>query len=291
MSHLWASVDHESASREPAIRWRIDGTPAAQIPNAPSIWTQAPLAWAIGMSSSNGSNAPLFTLPGLHADDDRAVEPGERLAQGVGPHPPLLVGGDLADALALAPEAEHLEGGVDRDVRPAVGDDRHRRRTLETLSLDVPAGPGEDAVPRRGQRREVGHRRAGHEPDARPGRQAEQVDQPGSRHFLGDRGGRRQGVQAAVLVPGTGQPVGTERGRQAATDDEPEVAPARAGDQARVGRGGQVLDHRERVRRMPRGADASPIAGPQRRQVDRAADGAGRQRREVVGRDAGSFGR
>ena len=46
-----------------AIRWRSDGTAAAQIPNAPSTWTQAPRSWAIGTSSSNGSKAPVFTLP------------------------------------------------------------------------------------------------------------------------------------------------------------------------------------------------------------------------------------
>ena len=42
LSHLWASVDHESAAEWPRIRCRSDGTAAAQIPNAPSTWTQAP---------------------------------------------------------------------------------------------------------------------------------------------------------------------------------------------------------------------------------------------------------
>ena len=42
LSHLCASVDHESAAARPRMRWRSDGTAAAQIPNAPSTWTHAP---------------------------------------------------------------------------------------------------------------------------------------------------------------------------------------------------------------------------------------------------------
>ena len=60
---MWASVDHESAASWPRIRSRIEGTAAAQIPNAPSTWTQAPRSCAIGISSASGSKAPVFTLP------------------------------------------------------------------------------------------------------------------------------------------------------------------------------------------------------------------------------------
>ncbi len=69
----------------------------------------------------------------------------------VGTHPALIVGGDHPDPLTLAPEPEHLERGVDRDVGPAVGDDGHRRRALEAVPLDVPAGlaRGPRGVPRR----------------------------------------------------------------------------------------------------------------------------------------------
>ena len=132
---------------------------------------------------------------------------GQRLAQGVGTHPALIVGGDHPDPLTLAPEPEHLERGVDRDMGPAVGDDGHRRRALEAMPLHVPARLGEDRAACRGERREVGHRRAGHEPDARPGREAEQLDEPVARDLLGDRGSRRDDVQAGVLVPRAGQPV------------------------------------------------------------------------------------
>ncbi len=89
------------------------------------------------------------------------------------------------------------------------------------------------AVAGGGQGREVGHRGAGHEPDARAGGQAEQLDQPAAGDLLGDRGRRREDVQAGVLVPGRGQPVGAERGRQAAADHEAEVARARRWPPAR----------------------------------------------------------
>ena len=206
----------------------------------------------------------------------------------VGTHPALVVGGGHPDPLALAPEPEHLERGVDRDMGPAVGDDGHGRRSLEAMTLHVPARPGEDGAACRGERREVGHRRAGHEPDARPGREAEQLDQPAARDLLGDRRSRRDHVQAGVLVPRAGQPVRRERRRQAATDDEPEVASPGARDEARVGRCGELLDHRERVRRGL--GERTAHRRSQRREIDRTTDGAGRERRQVVGRDGGRPG-
>ncbi len=120
------------------------------------------------------------------------------------------------DALALAPETEHLERRVDRDVRSLVRHDGDVGRALQPVPLDVPAGLREDTVARRGEGGEVGHRRPGHEPDARAIGQAQEIDEPARRDLLGDRRGRRERVQAGVLVPGAGQPVGGERGGQAA---------------------------------------------------------------------------
>src|SRR3546814_1576535 len=56
--------------------------------------------------------------------------------------------------------------------------------------------------------------------------------------LLGACRSRRHDEQAGVLIPGTGQPVRRERRRQAAPDDEPEVASPGARDEARVGRCG-----------------------------------------------------
>ncbi len=211
-------------------------------------------------------------VAGLGADDDRSIDRGERLAEGIRSHPALVVRGDPADPIALATESEHLERGVDRDVRPFVGDDRDRRGALQSLPLDVPADASQDAVACRGERREVGHRRPGHEPDARLGRQPEQLDEPAAGDLLGDRRGRRDDVQAGVLVPGAGQPVGAERGRRAAADDEAEVARTGTRDEARVG-GGRRAIRRRRSRRTARpGADRpSPRAGRPGRPVHRPA--------------------
>ena len=76
-----------------------------------------------------------------------------------------------------------------------------------------------------------------------------------------------------------------ERRRQAAADDEPEVARPGARDESRVGGGGEPLDDLERVGRAV--GERPAHRRPQRREVDRTADGAGRERCQVVGRDAG----
>ena len=56
------------------------------------------------MISANGSKAPVFTLPAWAQTMTGPSIAGERVAQGVRPHPALVVGSDLADAVALAPE-------------------------------------------------------------------------------------------------------------------------------------------------------------------------------------------
>ena len=63
MSHLWASVAQESASRTPAVRCLSTGAAAAHSPKAPSTWTHAPARLAQGTIASAGSQAPVLTLP------------------------------------------------------------------------------------------------------------------------------------------------------------------------------------------------------------------------------------
>ncbi len=230
---------------------------------------------------------PGIHVAGLAADDDRAIDRRERFAQRLGTHPALIVRGDPPDALALTPQAQHLERGVDRDMGPLVGDHGHRGRALQALPLDVPAGGGEDTVPGRGKRREVGHRGAGHETNARLGRQAQQFDEPSTGDLLRHGGRRRDDVQRCVLVPGRSQPVRGQRGRQAPADDEPEEARAGRGDQAGVRGRRQAFDHLERIRRALRDWPAKGVA--QRGQVDRSADRTILKRAEkVVGEASGS---
>ena len=58
-----ASVDQESASSKPSVRYRYRGEAAAQRPNAPSTCTHACAARARRQISRAGSKAPVFTLP------------------------------------------------------------------------------------------------------------------------------------------------------------------------------------------------------------------------------------
>src|SRR5262249_23799680 len=53
----------ESASPTPATCPAVAGEAAAQSPNAPSTWTHAPCSRAQTISGTNGSLAPLLTLP------------------------------------------------------------------------------------------------------------------------------------------------------------------------------------------------------------------------------------
>ena len=227
-------------------------------------------------------------VAGLGAHDRRPVEAGQHLAQGVGSHPALGVAGDPTDARPLAAQAEHLERRVDGHVRALVGHDGHLRSTLQSLALHVPADLRQHGMAGRRERREVGHRRAGHEPDARAGRQLEQIHQPAGGDLLGDGRRRRQDVQAGVLVPRAGQPVGRERRGQPATDDEPEVARPGARDEPGVGGRGQRFDNGQWLRRAIR--ERAAHRGPELRDVDRAPDGTRLETRQVGGGDLGRAG-
>jgi len=63
LSHLCASVAHESARSRPATRCRWRGDAAAQRPNAPSTWNHAPTASAASAIAARSSQAPVLTLP------------------------------------------------------------------------------------------------------------------------------------------------------------------------------------------------------------------------------------
>src|SRR5262245_19738786 len=63
LSHLYPSVAQESAVSIACVRLLKRGLALAQTPKAPSTCTQAPYHFAIGISSANESNAPIFTSP------------------------------------------------------------------------------------------------------------------------------------------------------------------------------------------------------------------------------------
>ena len=124
-----------------------------------------------------------------------------------------------------------------------------------------------------GEADEVGHLSAGDERRRRAVGQAEQVDEPAGGDVLGDRGGRGERDEPGVLVPGRGEPVGRERGRVRAADDEAEVARAGGGDDPALGTFGERLDDRGGIlgvlgeRTAERGAQLrrrSPSRAPER---------------------------
>ena len=63
LSHLCASVAHESARPTPSTRCARPGDAAAHSPKAPSTCTHAPASLASGMARAKSSLAPVFTLP------------------------------------------------------------------------------------------------------------------------------------------------------------------------------------------------------------------------------------
>ena len=123
------------------------GVAAAQSPNAPSTWIQVePYAAAASATASNGSNAPLLTLPAERQMRAGAVGARERGGELVGAQAALLVGGDRLDGAGA--DAEHPQRGVDRRVRLFADDHAQRRRLPEPVARRRPSRPG--AAARRG---------------------------------------------------------------------------------------------------------------------------------------------
>ena len=249
LSHLWASVVHESASPTPSTRWRREGSAAAHSPNAPSTWSQPPFARTASTIGGSGSNAPVLTLPAwavTSAGRSRSREDGR---QRLGAHPALVVGRD-ADARGRGPcpsiwsaakivtcdsslTTTGISGAPNRPCRST------SQPAFASSAWRPAARPVNDAIVA---------------PVVYPTLallgQAEQVDQPGAGRLLGDRGGRADDVQAGVLVPGAGQPVRGEGRRHAAADHEPEVARPGAPDEPALGVRRELVHDGRRVQAL-----------------------------------------
>ncbi len=117
------------------------GEAAAHNPKAPSTCTQAPCRWAKAMASSNGSYAPLCTLPACRQTMvATSVGPVvERGGESGGHDPTLLVDVDL-DRPAGA-ESEQPQGQVDGVVPFATDQDPYGRAAQQPVRLHVPADP------------------------------------------------------------------------------------------------------------------------------------------------------
>ncbi len=169
-------------------------------------------------------------LAGLRADDGRARDPAKRVRQPVEAHTAL--GVDVDPDCRRGPEPQQAQRAVDRHVALSARHHGDRRGACEPALLDVPARPLENGMTRCGEARHVRELAARDERERRRPGDAEQVLEPLARNLL-DHGGRRTADdEACVLVPRRREPVGRERGRQRSSDHEPEVAPARNGDDA-----------------------------------------------------------
>ena len=206
-------------------------------------------------------------VAGLQADDCRSGQPRQ------------IAGGDAALAVdrqhqrARAAEAEQAEHAPHRRVHLGADDHRDRRRAVQPVVVDVPAGARQHRVPGRGQRGEVGHRRADDERAAAVGREPQRVERPAQRRRLDRRRRRRHHVQRAVLIPGRGQPVRRDGHRQRAAVDEAEVAAARHRDRGRRAEAVELIE--DVVAGRGRGRAAAGRSRPARRRS--AASGATRR--------------
>ena len=154
---------------------------------------------------------------------------------------PVEVGGDGLEHAGT--EAEHPQRSVDGGVALLTADDAYRRRTDQTVALDVPADLGEDVMSRRGEADGVGLLRAGDEADGRAGRESEQLLQPRAGGVLGGQRRRRHRSGEGVLVPPGGDDLGRRGSVEGTADDEAEVARPDAADEAGVGSGNERVEH------------------------------------------------
>jgi hypothetical protein len=124
-----------------------------------------------------------------------------------------------------------------------------RRRAGHPVALDIPALAGQQVVASGGEGGDVGHLAAGHHGEGGRRGQAEEVEEPGAHRLLDDRGGRADGVQPGVLVPGRGQPVSGDGDGQGRADHEAEEAGRSGGDEPALDGGQQLVEDRRRAER------------------------------------------
>ena len=129
--------------------------------------------------SASGSNAPVLISPACAQTIVGPSRSASAVSSSAGSMRPWSSVGNEPNTLGA--EAEHAAGDRDRHVRLLAGDHAHRRRALQAVGLDVPAGVAQDRVARRRQAGEVRHLAARDEADAAAGREPEQVAHPAAR--------------------------------------------------------------------------------------------------------------
>ena len=244
------------------------GLAAAQSPNAPSTWTQAPWSWAAAMAPAKSSKAPLLTLPACRhtivGPRGPAVEDAGEVAD---VDRPLVVCGHRLQRPGAQTEECAGPGRWWRGVRrsrplAAAG------RSGEPVALDVPAGAREHVVTGRRQRHGVGALSAGHEAERCARRQAQKLLQPIAGDVLDDRCSRgRSGALKAFWSQPLVSMSAAMAASSGAADHEPEVARTVRRHQRRLDCRDQLLDHHLGCSGT---VGQCPESGPYRTEVDSA---------------------
>ncbi len=164
------------------------------------------------------------------------------------------------------PDAEELcraGGGAVHFIR---GEEPDPGCAGQAFAVDVPSGSRKHRMPRRGQAGDVGHLAAGHQRKRGRRGEAEHVLEPGAADLF-DHGGRgTTGVEAGVLVPGCGEPIGSEGGGEAGPDHPAVEAAPGAAQEAAGGAAGQLVDDADGIGALvrQRARKAAPQLGERR---------------------------
>ena len=237
-----ATCGRPSSTSRPARRPRRGGgsagEAAAHRPKAPSTWSHAPARSRRVRDLGKRVERAGVHLSGLRADDRRASAPRERGLERIGSIRPW--SSAASGVGAPSPSSRSARSTVTWRFSPT--STRTRRRAGEPVAARRPSRPRSSTWNRAAAS-------AGHVRHLCPGDEADRSLEQGVRaarratprvtSSTTEADGPAD-VEARVLVPGGGEPVRRERGRQRAADHEAEVAAAAHRDDARLGRGREL---------------------------------------------------
>ena len=135
LSHLCASVVHESASSIPETRWRSFGDTRPRCRTRRRRAATRGRPGAASAMSPSGSKAPVLTSPACAQTIAGPCPSRQRAGERVDAHAALVVGGDDGRRA----EAEQPQCAIDRDVALGPGEHADARCALEPVAADVPA--------------------------------------------------------------------------------------------------------------------------------------------------------
>ena len=239
------------------------------------MWSQAPAASAASAIASKASNEPVFTSPAFAQTIAGPSSPASASRSASGRIRPWSSAGIRSIEPVPRPMKRSARGNVECAFSPA----KTRIGGAPVRPFSSTSQPTSASTWLRAAAIAVACAiwRAGDERERPRAREAEQVGEPVAGDLLDDRRRGAGDVEARVLVPGRGQPVGGERRRDGAADHEAEVAPARDRDRRLAADRGEVGDDlaRDRSGRRAPGRRAGRAARrrrPRERRAGRAGD-------------------